>query len=92
MMEDGSYAITDPDGRYHLDGVRPEPTWFRWIRARFSSGQVSVDCTRDTRSAGSASSRLVHGFGGSLARADFHLTAGEMRRASPRRRSRAPRS
>jgi protocatechuate 3,4-dioxygenase beta subunit len=25
MLEDGSYAVTDRDGRYHFEGVCPAP-------------------------------------------------------------------
>ena len=77
LMEDGSFAITDPDGRYHLDGVWPGQHVVQMEVHSLPEGRVAVDCARDTRSAGSATSRFVRGGGGGLARADFVLVEGE---------------
>ncbi len=72
MMEDGSFAITDYDGRYHFEGVVPGNHVVQAIRYTLPEGGAFVDCTRSTRSAGSPISRFVSGQGGSLVRADFH--------------------
>ena len=77
IMEDGSYTVTDPDGRYHLDSVRPGTHVVQIDQSTLPNGQVPVDCASSTRSAGSASSRFVRGFGGGLARADFHVLDGQ---------------
>lgn len=77
LMEDGSFAVTDPDGRYHLDGVRPGTHVVQLDSNTLPEGRVAIDCTRSTRSAGSATSRFVRGSGGALARADFRVTAGD---------------
>jgi len=77
MLEDGSYAITDADGRYHFEGVVPGTHVVAVARMTLPEGAELVDCHRDTRSAGSASSRFVIGQGGSLMVADFHATVPE---------------
>ena len=77
VLEDGSFAVTDPDGRYHLDGVRPGRHVVQMDEHSHPADTVAVDCARDTRSAGNASSRFVRGTGGSLARADFRLRPGD---------------
>ncbi len=90
VLEDGSFAVTDPDGRYHLDGVRPSHHVVQMDEHSLPADQVPVDCARDTRSAGSASSRFVRGGGGALARADFRLAMGESgARLAPRTLARA---
>ena len=71
-MEDGSFAITDADGRYHFEGVVPGNHVVQVARSTLPEGSEFVDCVDSTRSAGSAISRFVSGQGGSLARADFH--------------------
>ncbi|MBS0482864.1 MAG: DUF11 domain-containing protein [Proteobacteria bacterium] len=72
VMEDGSYAITDAEGRYHLDGVVPGTHVVAAQEQSLPEGGKLVNCGRSTREAGSASSRFVRGQGGSLAVADFH--------------------
>ncbi|GAA4036985.1 hypothetical protein GCM10022213_03150 [Parerythrobacter jejuensis] len=72
MLEDGSFAVTDADGRYHFEGVVPGTHVVQAARMTLPQGGKFVDCTRSTRSAGSASSHFVIGQGGSLAEVDFH--------------------
>ena len=72
MMEDGSFAVTDRDGRYHFEGVVPGTHVVQAARMTLPEGGEFVDCTRSTRSAGSATSQFVTGQGGTLAEADFH--------------------
>lgn len=72
MLEDGSFAVTDFDGRYHFEGVVPGNHVVQVARATLPEGGEFVDCVDSTRSAGSPISRFVSGQGGTLARADFH--------------------
>ncbi|MBU7579345.1 MAG: DUF11 domain-containing protein [Porphyrobacter sp.] len=72
MLEDGSFAITDADGRYHFEGVVPGTHVVQVAPMTLPEGGRFVDCTRSTRSAGSAISRFATGQGGSLVVADFH--------------------
>ena len=71
VMEDGSFAITDADGRYHFNGVVPGNHVVQAQGSTLPKGGMFSDCTRSTRSAGSATSRFVSGQGGSLVVADF---------------------
>ncbi len=76
MLEDGSYAVTDPDGRYHFEGVLPGTHVVQMDASTLGASLITAECTRNARSAGSAISRFVHGQGGTLVRADFRAQAG----------------
>lgn len=71
MLEDGSFAITDREGRYHFEGLQPGTHVVAIAPATLPENAQPRDCERSTRSAGSAISRFVTGQGGSLAVADF---------------------
>lgn len=73
MLQDGSFSITDIDGRYHFEGVRPGTHVVQMDDSSLPPGDVPADCMRHTRSAGSAISRFVDGRGGELRRADFYV-------------------
>ncbi len=92
MLEDGSYAVTDSEGRYHFEGVLPGTHVVQMDPSTLPSGQVPADCVRNARSAGSAISRFIDGQGGALLRVDFRAVAGDnkarldaeaVRRAAP---------
>lgn len=74
MLEDGSFAITDAEGRYHFDGLVPGDHVAAALEATLPEGGKFLNCGRSTRNAGSATSRFVSGQGGSLAVADFSAT------------------
>lgn len=71
VLEDGSFAVTDAEGRYHFEGLTPGTHVVEAQGNSLPAGGRFVDCARSTRSAGSATSRFVTGQGGSLATADF---------------------
>ncbi len=77
MLEDGSYVVTDSDGRYHFDGILPGTHVVQVDPSTFPADMVPADCSRNTRTAGSAISRFVDGHGGALIRADFYGAPGE---------------
>ena len=77
MLEDGSYSVTDLEGRYHFEGVLPGLHVVQMDASSLPSGQVPADCAKIARTAGSAISRFVDGQGGSLVRADFRSVAGK---------------
>lgn len=77
MLEDGSFAVTDADGRYHFEGVVPGTHVVQVSRMTLPRGAQMVDCQRSTRNAGSASQRFAIGQGGSLVVADFHVVLDE---------------
>ncbi len=76
MLEDGSYAVTDPDGRYHFEGVIPGTHVVQIDPSTLGASLVPADCTRTARAAGSAISRFVTGQGGGLVRVDFRAVSG----------------
>ena len=73
LMEDGSYVLTDRDGLYHFEGVRPGTHIVQLDTASVPGNLEPVQCDRDTRAAGSATSRFIEASGGSLQRGDFRL-------------------
>ncbi|MFL6858880.1 MAG: hypothetical protein ACJ8EB_13380 [Allosphingosinicella sp.] len=82
MIEDGSYALTDPDGRYHFEGVAPGTHVVQLDDATLPADRALVDCAHDTRSGGRAFSRFVEGEGGALKRVDFHAIPSPARAAA----------
>ena len=72
MLEDGSFGITDGDGRYHFEGLTPGTHVVQVAEQTLPGEGHFVDCSASTRNAGSATSRFVIGQGGSLIVADFH--------------------
>jgi uncharacterized repeat protein (TIGR01451 family) len=76
MLEDGSYAVTDPDGRYHFEGVVPGTHVVQIDASTLGAALVPANCARNARSGGSAISRFVTGQGGSLVRVDFRAQSG----------------
>ncbi len=73
MLEDGTYVLSDEEGQYHFEGVRPGTHVVQLDLATFPEGYEAVACLRNTRTAGRAFSQFVEGQGGSLLRADFFL-------------------
>ena len=72
MLEDGSFAITDKNGRYHFDGLVPGSHVAQVAPETLPEGGKFVLCGGGTRAAGSAISRFVIGDGGNLMVANFH--------------------
>ena len=81
MLQDGSYTVTDEDGRYHFEGVRPGLHVVQIDPSTLPLDREAIDCARSTQSAGSAISRFVEGRGGALKRADFRAIASAPRAA-----------
>ncbi|HEX2763090.1 MAG TPA: hypothetical protein VHM92_04480 [Allosphingosinicella sp.] len=86
MLEDGSYVVTDRDGRYHFEGVHPGTHVVQLDDLTLPDRRGVAACGTDTRSAGRALSRFVEGRGGALKRVDFRL---EPREGGPARRASA---
>ncbi len=86
MLEDGSFAITDADGRYHFDGVVPGTHVVQAQSMTLPQGGSFIDCTRNTRSAGKATSRFVTARGGQLVVVNFSATvpAASLAAATPK--------
>jgi uncharacterized repeat protein (TIGR01451 family) len=70
-LEDGSFVITDKDGLYHFEGVRPIAHVVQLDTVTLPSGYSSIACEDNTRFAGQNFSQFVELQGGSMWRADF---------------------
>ncbi len=90
MLQDGSYTVTDEDGRYHFEGVRPGLHVVQIDPSTLPLDREAIDCARSTQSAGSAISRFVEGRGGALKRADFRAVASAPRAAPVKAAIEAP--
>ncbi|MDP1027356.1 hypothetical protein Q5H91_09035 [Sphingomonas sp. KR1UV-12] len=73
MLEDGTFVVTDRDGLYHVEGIRPGRHVVQLDTATMPAAYEPVACDDDTRQAGSAISRFVESQGGLLKRVDFQL-------------------
>lgn len=82
MLQDGSYTVTDEDGRYHFEGVRPGLHVVQIDPSTLPLDRAPINCARSAQSAGSAISRFVEGRGGALKRADFRAVASAPRAAA----------
>ncbi len=74
FLEDGTYVVTDPRGRYHFEGVRSGTHVVQLDLETVPEMYEVVACDEDTRQAGRPWSRFVDLAGGSLWRVDFNLT------------------
>ncbi len=73
MLQDGSFSVTDAEGRYHFEGVRPGLHVVQFDPTTLPRGTRPSNCAPNNRAAGSAISRFVEGRGGDLRRADFRI-------------------
>lgn len=73
MLEDGSFAITDNEGRYHFEGLVPGTHVVQLARSTLPQDATLADCSGATRNAGNPASRFVIGQGGSLLVANFSV-------------------
>ena len=74
LLEDGSYALSDIEGRFHFEGVTTGSHVVAIDRSTIPAGLEPVDCAKDARSGGNPASRLVDGLGGQFKTLTFHLT------------------
>ncbi|HEX6592749.1 MAG TPA: OmpA family protein [Moraxellaceae bacterium] len=73
MLDDGSYVVTDADGQYHIEGLRPGTHVVQLDTSSLPKGYEPVSCIQNTRFGGSAYSQFVDVKGGGLWRADFFV-------------------
>lgn len=72
-METGQYTVTDSDGLFHFEGVKPGTHVVQVDEATLPPGYEPIVCEENTRYAGSALSKFVDAQGGSIWRANFYL-------------------
>ena len=73
LLEDGTYVVTDLDGKYHIEGVEPGTHVVQLDVATLPETHEVISCGNDTRHAGTAFSQFVDVQGGTMWRADFHV-------------------
>jgi uncharacterized repeat protein (TIGR01451 family) len=74
QLEDGTFVLTDANGAYHVEGLRPGTHVVQLDTASLPPSFEMAVCTTNTRFAGRSYSQFVEAQGGSLVRADFHLS------------------
>ncbi len=72
-MEDGAYAVTDSNGLYHFEDVKPGAHVVQVDTETLPAGYEPMYCEENTRYAGSATSKFVDARGGVIWRANFYL-------------------
>lgn len=73
FMEDGTYAATDEQGRFHFEGVSPGTHVVQVDKESIPDHLEIVDCVKNTRFAGTPYSQFVDIKGGTLWRTDFYV-------------------
>jgi len=73
FMEDGKYAATDENGRFHFEGIVPGTHVVQVDKASIPDNLEIVDCVKNTRFAGTPYSQFVDIQGGTLWRTDFYV-------------------
>ncbi len=73
FMEDGTYAATDENGRFHFEGIKPGTHVVQVDKTSIPDNLEIVDCVNNTRFAGTPYSQFVDIKGGTLWRTDFYV-------------------
>ncbi|MCU0759801.1 MAG: hypothetical protein MUF07_11495 [Steroidobacteraceae bacterium] len=81
-LEDGRYAVTDREGRYHFEDVPPGTHVVQADVGRADAVLELLDCQRDARRAGRSYSQFVELRPGGLWRADFRVASGSGQRTA----------
>ena len=71
--ETGEYVVTDEDGLYHFEGVKPGTHVVQIDEETLPAGYEPMICEENSRYAGSATSKFVDATGGTIWRANFYL-------------------
>lgn len=74
-LEDGTYVVSDKDGLFHFEGIKPGLHVVQLDLDSLPDGYTAVKCVENSRFAGRAFSQFVELQGGTLWRADFHVMA-----------------
>ncbi|MEO8999385.1 MAG: hypothetical protein ABI227_10195 [Rhodanobacter sp.] len=73
LMENGSYVVSDRDGRFHFQAVKNGTHVVQLDTDSLPQGYAVDNCERNTRFAGRSYSQFIELHGGALWRADFHV-------------------
>jgi len=74
-LEDGTFVVTDEQGMYHIEGVKPGSHVVQMDLDTLAPHYEPIICDEHTRFAGRTFSRFVDLQGGTLWRTDFHVKA-----------------
>jgi len=74
FLEDGTFTVTDDGGRYHFEGLDPGAHVVQVDLESLPERHAPLACLDDSRAAGRAYSRFVDLQGGTVWRAEFHLS------------------
>ena len=72
-LEDGTFVVTDKDGKYHFKALKPGTHVIQVDEDSIAERYELMICEEEDNFAGSANSRFVNLQAGTLWRADFHL-------------------
>ncbi|MBI5970505.1 MAG: OmpA family protein, partial [Deltaproteobacteria bacterium] len=72
-LEDGSYSVTDKEGKYHFEGLKPGTHIVQLDTVSVPEGFEPVLCAENSRIAGTPFSQFVDVQGGTLWSADFRI-------------------
>ena len=73
LLEDGTYILTDQEGRWHIDNLRPGTHVVQLDLDSLPDDYEVVACENNDRFAGRTYSQFVNLQGGTLWRADFYV-------------------
>jgi uncharacterized repeat protein (TIGR01451 family) len=73
LLENGTQILTDKEGRWHMDNVRPGTHVVQLDLDSLPKNYEVMSCEKNSRFAGRTYSQFVNLQGGSLWRADFHV-------------------
>lgn len=83
LLEDGTWTVTDLNGRYHFEGLLAGMHVLALDRESLPPGLVPADCQETNRFSRSTDSQFVPLSEGTLWRADFRLEPGAGERTAP---------
>ena len=80
LLEDGTFVLTDEQGRYHVEGLQPGAHVVQMEVSTLPRDLEPLACESNNRFGESATSQFVELQGGSLWRADFRVHAPDVAR------------
>ena len=72
-LEDGTYVVTDDQGKYHFEGIDPGTHVVQLDLNSLSNRYETITCEDNTQFAGRNFSQFIDIQGGTMWRADFHV-------------------
>lgn len=73
LLQDGTYVLTDKEGRWHIDNLRAGTQVVQLDLDSLPKDYEVMSCEKNSRFAGRAYSQFVNLQGGTMWRADFHV-------------------